>query len=69
MLWPALLGITHHAGGRLAELGLLFIAASGAVSALGYATPYRRKVAHVIGGALLSLGALILVASIHWGHF
>jgi len=65
----SLLAITHHAGGRLAELGFLFMALAGAISAFGYATPYRRKVAHLLGGAFLSVGALILVAAIHWGHF
>jgi hypothetical protein len=69
MGWSLLLGITHHAAGRLAELGFLFMAAAGLVSALGYATPYRRKVAHLVGGVLLAIGSLILIAANHWGHF
>ena len=63
------LALTHHTGVRLAEVGFLFVLLAG-----GWLTASARFKASTLAtwggvGLALTLGALLVLIAIHWGHF
>lgn len=65
-----ILGLTHNAGTRLAEVGFLLILFAGCwlvaaqIPRLGLHT-----VRTVVAGVALALGGALLIVATHWGHF
>jgi hypothetical protein len=65
-----LVGLTHHDGVRIAEVGFLLLVfggvwlASGQVPFFGH--PRARS---VVAGLAFALGGVLLIVAIHWGHF
>jgi hypothetical protein len=63
-----ILAITHHNGIRLAELGFLLAAVAGGLIFVGALTP-RSRVANLLAGAALAVGAVLVIIAIRKGHF
>lgn len=65
------LGITHHAGVRLAEVGFLLLLIAGVwLAASEFLDPqgwgaFRR----VVAGIALAVSGVLLIIAAHWGHF
>jgi uncharacterized membrane protein len=64
------LGITHHTGVRLAEVGFLLVIFAGVWLFVAQAQQSRlgRARGGIAGLALVAAGVLLIVAA-HWGHF
>jgi hypothetical protein len=64
------IGLTHHAGIRLAEVGFLLVLFGGVwlaaaqVSFFGFA---RGRT--VVAGLALGVAGVLLIVATHWGHF
>ena len=63
-----ILALTHHNGVRLAELGFLLAAVAGGSIFVGALTS-RSRVANLLAGAALAVGAVLLIIAIRRGHF
>lgn len=65
------LGMTRHAGVRLAEVGFLLIVIAGVwLVAAELLQPERWGVVRrEIAGVALASGGVLLIIATHWGHF
>jgi len=65
------LGITRHAGVRLAEVGFLLLVIAGVwLAASEFLNPKRWGVVRrVVAGIALAISGLLLIIASHWGHF
>ena len=65
------LGITQHAGVRLAEVGFLLILIAGVwLAASEFLDPQRWGVFRkVVAGTALAISGVLLIVAAHWGHF
>ena len=63
------LAFTHRTGVRLAEVGFLFILFAGGwlAASAGFKAGTLRTWGGV--GLALTLGGLLVIIAIHWGHF
>jgi hypothetical protein len=64
-----LLGLSHHTGVRLAELGFLFFLLAGGWLAAASVGRLKNSTLVIVGGLGLAMGALLLIVAAHWGHF
>jgi hypothetical protein len=64
-----LLGLSHHTGVRLAELGFLFFLLAGGWLAAASVGRLKNNTLVIVGGLGLAMGALLLIVAAHWGHF
>ncbi|HEY8029349.1 MAG TPA: hypothetical protein VIE38_07545 [Gaiellaceae bacterium] len=65
------LGITKHAGLRLAEVGFLLLLIAGVwLAASEFLDPNRWGVfRRVVAGIALAISGVLLIIAAHWGHF
>lgn len=65
------LGITHHAGVRLAEVAFLLLVIAGIwLAASEFLAPNRwGAFRRVVAGIALAVGGVLLIVAAHWGHF
>jgi hypothetical protein len=65
------LGISHQSGVDLAEVGFLLIVIAGVWMVAAEILNPRRwgRVRHVVAGAALAIGGVLLIIATHWGHF
>ena len=65
------LGITQHAGVRLAEVGFLLLVIAGVwLAASEFLAPKRwGAFRRVVAGIALAVSGALLVIAVHWGHF
>ncbi len=68
---PTLLGygFAQRTGERLAEIGFLLMLIAGVWLAAAEFQPRWHRLRQVVAGALLAVGAALLIVAIHWGHF
>jgi hypothetical protein len=65
-----ILGLVHHTGIRLAEVGFLLVLIAGVWLAAAQITRLRTGTARTgVAGVLLAVGGLLLIIATHWGHF
>ena len=66
-----LVGFSHHAAVRLAEVGFLLILIAGVwLTAAETLDPEKwRKVRTIVAGLLLAIAGLLLIIAAHWGRF
>jgi hypothetical protein len=64
-----LVAVTRHTGIRLAELGFLLVAISGALVLIGAIVPVGRRVGTGLAGLALGAGGVLMIVATHWGHF
>jgi hypothetical protein len=63
-------GMTHHAGIRIAEVGFLLLLFGGVwliaseVAFFGWA-----RARAIVAGAAFAVGGVLLIVATHWGHF
>jgi hypothetical protein len=64
-------GITRHAGVRLAEVGFLLLLIAGVwFAASEFLDPKRwGAVRRVVGSVALAASGVLLIIATHWGHF
>ena len=65
------LGITKHAGVRLAEVGFLLILIAGVwLAAAEFLDPERWGVfRRLVASIALAISGVLLIIATHWGHF
>ena len=64
------LGLTHHTGVRLAEIGFLLILIAGVWLAAAQIPRFKLAATRtIVAGVLLAIGGLLLIIAVHWGHF
>jgi uncharacterized membrane protein len=64
------LGLSAHAGARLAEVGFLLMLFAGVWLAAAQMPPLRLGGARtIVAGLALAIGGLLLIIATHWGHF
>jgi drug/metabolite transporter superfamily protein YnfA len=66
-----LLTVSHHTGGRIAEVGFLLILIAGVWLVFAETlNPERwRRFRTIVAGALLAVSGLLLIVATHWGKF
>jgi hypothetical protein len=63
-------GLTDHAGIRLAEVGFLLIVLAGVWLVAAEIPQLRLGAARtVVAGLALAAGGVLLIIATHWGHF
>jgi len=64
------LGVAHHTGIRLAEVGFLFLLFAGVWLTAAQIPRFKFGTARtIVAGVALAIGGLLLIIAIHWGHF
>ena len=70
---PELLGLSHHTGLRLAEVGFLLVVIAGvwlAASEIPQLGALKwGKFRTVVAGTCLAIAGLLLIIATHWGKF
>jgi hypothetical protein len=65
-----LLGLSHQAGVRLAEVGFLLILIAGIWLVAAQISQLRLHNARtIVAGVLLAIAGLLLIIATHWGQF
>jgi hypothetical protein len=65
-----ILGISHHGGVRLAEVGFLLIAIAGGWLVAAEIPQLKLRSARIfIAGILLAIAGVLLIIATHWGNF
>ena len=64
------LGLAHHTGVRLAEVGFLLVLFAGVWLAAASVPRFKLGTARtIVAGVALAIGGLLLIIATHWGHF
>ncbi len=64
------LGLAHHTGVRLAEVGFLLMLLAGVWLVAAHLPQLRLGRARtIVAGAALAVAGLLLIIATHWGHF
>jgi uncharacterized membrane protein YccF (DUF307 family) len=64
------LGLAHHTGVRLAEVGFLLVLFAGVWLAVSHVPQFKLATARtIVAGIALAIGGLLLIVATHWGHF
>ena len=64
------LGVAHHTGIRLAEVGFLFLLFAGVWLTAAQIPRFKFGTARtIVAGVALAISGLLLIIAIHWGHF
>ncbi len=64
------LGVAHHTGIRLAEVGFLFLLFAGVWLTAAQIPRFKFGAARtIVAGVALAISGLLLIIAIHWGHF
>ena len=64
------LGLAHHTGIRLAEVGFLLLLFAGVWLAATQIPLFKFAAARkIVAGLALAIGGLLLIVATHWGHF
>ncbi|MGA9762331.1 MAG: hypothetical protein WBQ14_07915 [Gaiellaceae bacterium] len=64
------LGLAHHTGVRLAEVGFLLLLFAGVWLMAAQMPRFRFPVARtIVAGLALAISGLLLIIATHWGHF
>jgi hypothetical protein len=70
---PELLGFSHHAGTRLAEVGFLLMLIAGVWLAAAQIPQLNAlkwgRFRTVVAGGLLAIAGVLLIVAIRWGGF
>lgn len=63
-------GLAHHTGVRVAEVGFLLLLFAG-VWLVAAQIPRLKlgKARTIVAGVALAVGGLLLIIATHWGHF
>lgn len=65
-----ILGFSHHAGVRVAEVGFLLAVFGGIWLAAAQIAWFKfAKARTVVAGVAFALGGALLIIATHWGHF
>jgi hypothetical protein len=65
-----ILGLSAHAGVRLAEVGFLLIVIAGVGIVAAQVPKLRLGTARtIVAGLALAAGGVLLIVAVHWGHF
>lgn len=65
-----ILGLSHHTGVRLAEVGFLLLLIAGVWLAASQIPQLRLStVRTAVAGVALAAAGILLVIATHWGHF
>jgi hypothetical protein len=65
-----ILGLSAHAGVRLAEVGFLLIVIAGVWIVAAQVPQLRLGTARtIVAGLALAAGGVLLIVAVHWGHF
>ena len=63
-------GLTHKSGVRLAEVGFLLMLIAGVWLAAAQLPQFKANAERtIVAGALLAVGAALLIIATHWGRF
>ena len=65
----SILAITAGAGHKLGEVGFVLVAVAGIVLALSPRSPATSQTGKTVSGAVLALGAVLVIIAMHSGHF
>ena len=64
------IGLTHHAGIRIAEVGFVLLVVGGVWLASGQFLFFGHGRARtVVAGSAFAVGGVLLIIATHWGHF
>jgi hypothetical protein len=64
------LGLTHHTGTRIAEVGFLLLVFAGVWLAAAQVPEFKFGIARtIVAGLALAIGGVLLIIATHWGHF
>ena len=64
------LGLAHHTGIRLAEVGFMLLLFAGVWLAAAQIPLFKFAAARkIVAGLALAIGGLLLIVATHWGHF
>jgi hypothetical protein len=64
------LGLSHHTGMRMAEVGFLLILAAGVWLAAAQIPLFKFAAGRtIVSGIALAVGGALLIVATHWGHF
>jgi hypothetical protein len=64
------LGLAHHTGIRLAEVGFLLLLFAGVWLAAAQIPRFKFAAKRtVVAGLALAISGLLLIVATHWGHF
>jgi hypothetical protein len=64
------LGLSHHTGMRMAEVGFLLILAAGVWLAAAQIPVLKFAAGRtIVSGVALAVGGALLIVATHWGHF
>lgn len=64
------LGLAHHTGIRLAEVGFLLLLFAGVWLTAAQIRWFKFAAARmIVAGLALAIGGLLLIVATHWGHF
>jgi len=64
------IGLTHHAGIRIAEVAFLLLVFGGVWLASGeFLSFVHGRARTLVAGAAFALGGVLLIIATHWGHF
>jgi hypothetical protein len=63
-------GLAHHTGMRLAEVGFLLILIAGVWLAAAEIPAFKFATGRtIVSGIALAIGGVLLIIATHWGHF
>ncbi len=64
------LGVAHHTGIRLAEVGFLFLLFAGVWLTAAQIPRFKFGTARtIVAGVALAISGLLLIIATHWGRF
>jgi hypothetical protein len=64
------LGLAHHTGIRIAEVGFLLLLFAGVWLAAAQVPRFKFAAARtIVAGLAVAIGGLLLIVATHWGHF
>ena len=64
------LGVAHHTGIRIAEVGFLLLLFAGVWLAAAQIPQFKFRAARtIVAGVALAIGGLLLIIATHWGRF
>ena len=63
-------GFTHHAGTRVAEVGFLLLVFAGVWLVAAQIAWFKFAAARtIVAGLALAIAGVLLIIATHWGHF